>query len=163
MPQHHFRVECLAPKLPIALCKPVVRPWKGSDTFISNADQKTIEVIHSRNEWGAEVVYGDTDSLFVYLAGKTRERAFEIGEEIAETITRMNPRPIKLKFEKVFRTRSVLTLSRFTILAFFSRRNAMLASNMKSGQTRLPYSMQRGLKPCAETEPQRSRKSRKPH
>lgn len=46
-------------------------------------------------------MYGDTDSLFVYLPGRTREEAFDIGEDIAETITRMNPRPIKLKFEKV--------------------------------------------------------------
>ena len=75
---------------------------------IGAADLKAIEVIHSKGEWGAEVVYGDTDSLFVYLPGKTREEAFDIGEDIAETITRMNPRPIKLKFEKVF-----LVLHRF--------------------------------------------------
>jgi len=48
-------------------------------------------------------VYGDTDSLFVYLPGRTRDEAFDIGNTIAETITTMNPRPIKLKFEKVFR------------------------------------------------------------
>ena len=58
-------------------------------------------MINSRREWGAEVVYGDTDSLFVYLPGKTREQAFDIGDDIAKTITQMNPRPIRLKFEKV--------------------------------------------------------------
>ena len=47
------------------------------------------------------MVYGDTDSLFVYLPGRSRDDAFDIGEDIAKTITRMNPRPIKLKFEKV--------------------------------------------------------------
>lgn len=62
---------------------------------------QAIETIHSERKWGAEVVYGDTDSLFVYLPGKTREEAFDIGNEIADTITQMNPRPIKLKFEKV--------------------------------------------------------------
>ena len=46
-------------------------------------------------------MYGDTDSLFIYLSGKTRDEAFEIGADIAETITAMNPQPIKLKFEKV--------------------------------------------------------------
>jgi DNA polymerase zeta len=62
---------------------------------------KAIEVIHSKSEWGAEVVYGDTDSLFVYLPGRSKDEAFDIGEDIAATITRMNPAPIKLKFEKV--------------------------------------------------------------
>ena len=64
-------------------------------------NRQAIEVIHSKTEWGAEVVYGDTDSLFVYLPGRTRDEAFDIGNTIAETITTMNPRPIKLKFEKV--------------------------------------------------------------
>ena len=59
-------------------------------------------MIHSNSKWDAEVVYGDTDSLFVYVPGRTRDEAFDIGEDIADTITRMNPRPIKLKFEKVF-------------------------------------------------------------
>ena len=47
------------------------------------------------------MVYGDTDSLFIYLSGKTKDQAFRIGHDIAETITAMNPVPIKLKFEKV--------------------------------------------------------------
>lgn len=46
-------------------------------------------------------MYGDTDSLFVYLKGKTKEQAFRIGHDIADTITAMNPAPIKLKVEKV--------------------------------------------------------------
>lgn len=63
---------------------------------------KAIEVIHATSKWGgAEVVYGDTDSLFVYLHGRSRDEAFDIGEDIADTITRINPQPIKLKFEKV--------------------------------------------------------------
>ncbi|KAK3112387.1 DNA polymerase zeta, partial [Teratosphaeriaceae sp. CCFEE 6253] len=52
--------------------------------------------------WGAEVVYGDTDSLFVYLKGRTKDEAFRIGDEIAKQVTDMNPRPVKLKFEKVY-------------------------------------------------------------
>ena len=46
-------------------------------------------------------MYGDTDSVFVYLIGKTKEQAFRIGQDIADTITSMNPAPVKLKFEKV--------------------------------------------------------------
>ena len=64
--------------------------------------EKAIALIHSVKKWGAEVVYGDTDSLFVYLKGRTKEKAFDIGNEIAGTITKMNPRPVKLKFEKVY-------------------------------------------------------------
>lgn len=64
--------------------------------------EKAIALIHSVERWGAEVVYGDTDSLFVYLKGRTKDEAFDIGQEIAKTITDMNPRPVKLKFEKVY-------------------------------------------------------------
>lgn len=48
-----------------------------------------------------QVIYGDTDSLFVLLEGRTIPQAFRIGNEMAEQITARNPRPIKLKFEKV--------------------------------------------------------------
>lgn len=64
--------------------------------------EKAIALIHSVERWGAEVVYGDTDSLFVYLKGRTKDEAFDIGKEIAKTVTDMNPRPVKLKFEKVY-------------------------------------------------------------
>ena len=64
--------------------------------------EKAIALIHSVGRWGAEVVYGDTDSLFIYLKGRTKDEAFDIGQEIANTITNLNPRPVKLKFEKVY-------------------------------------------------------------
>ncbi|KAF7867224.1 hypothetical protein EAF04_005307 [Stromatinia cepivora] len=64
--------------------------------------ERAIALIHSVKRWGAEVVYGDTDSLFVYLKGRSKDEAFNIGNEIAKTVTNMNPRPIKLKFEKVY-------------------------------------------------------------
>jgi hypothetical protein len=38
---------------------------------------------------------------FSYLPGKTKEQAFRIGNEMADVITRQNPVPVKLKFEKV--------------------------------------------------------------
>lgn len=59
------------------------------------------ELIHSRPDWNAQVVYGDTDSLFVALPGRSREQAFKIGNDIADTVTAMNPKPVRLKFEKV--------------------------------------------------------------
>ncbi len=64
--------------------------------------ERAIALIHSVERWRAEVVYGDTDSLFVHLPGRTRDQAFDIGEEIAAAVTDSNPRPVKLKFEKVY-------------------------------------------------------------
>lgn len=83
--------------------------------------EKAIALIHSVERWGAEVVYGDTDSLFVYLKGRTREQAFDIGEEIAETITKMNPRPVKLKFEKVYHPCVLLAKKRYVGFKYESR------------------------------------------
>ncbi|BGP44636.1 DNA polymerase zeta [Rhodotorula kratochvilovae] len=62
--------------------------------------ERAMETIKATRKWGAEVVYGDTDSLFIYLPGKTKDEAFRIGNEMADVITQQNPRPIKLKFEK---------------------------------------------------------------
>ncbi|MBE7180100.1 MAG: hypothetical protein INR71_02645, partial [Terriglobus roseus] len=75
--------------------------------------EKAIALIHSVTKWGAEVVYGDTDSLFVYLKGRTRDEAFKIGDEIAEAVTKTNPRPVKLKFEKVYHPCVLLAKKRY--------------------------------------------------
>ena len=66
---------------------------------------KTIEGLNSDGKptWpGAKVVYGDTDSLFVLLPGRSKSEAFDIGEDMAKTVTQENPKPVKLKFEKVY-------------------------------------------------------------
>ena len=75
--------------------------------------EKAIALIHSVERWGAEVVYGDTDSLFVYLKGRTRADAFKIGDEISKAVTDMNPRPVKLKFEKVYHPCVLLAKKRY--------------------------------------------------
>lgn len=49
-----------------------------------------------------QVVYGDTDSMFVLVPGGTRAEAFQIGQEIADAVTADNPSPVALKLEKVF-------------------------------------------------------------
>ncbi|WVQ78404.1 hypothetical protein IAT38_000490 [Cryptococcus sp. DSM 104549] len=64
--------------------------------------EKAQELIHSRADWGARVVYGDTDSLFIALPGRTKDQAFKIGHDIADAVTACNPKPVKLKFEKVY-------------------------------------------------------------
>ncbi|SCU95819.1 LAMI_0F03928g1_1 [Lachancea mirantina] len=63
---------------------------------------KAISLIEKNVKWGAKVVYGDTDSLFVYFPGKSRDEAFEFGREMAAAVTSANPQPIKLQFEKVY-------------------------------------------------------------
>ena len=83
--------------------------------------EKAIALIHSVGRWGAEVVYGDTDSLFVYLKGRTKDEAFNIGEDIANTITSMNPRPVKLKFEKVYFPCILLAKKRYVGFKYESR------------------------------------------
>ncbi|KDQ07690.1 hypothetical protein BOTBODRAFT_149069 [Botryobasidium botryosum FD-172 SS1] len=64
--------------------------------------EKAIHLIDNTAKWGAKVVYGDTDSLFVSLPGKTKDEAFRIGNEMAKAVTARNPEPVKLKFEKVY-------------------------------------------------------------
>ncbi|MCJ1473437.1 DNA polymerase zeta [Lambiella insularis] len=83
--------------------------------------EKTIALIHSVKKWSAEVVYGDTDSLFVYLEGRTKDEAFDIGNEIAKTITDMNPRPVKLKFEKVYLPSILLAKKRYVGFKYESK------------------------------------------
>jgi DNA polymerase zeta len=75
--------------------------------------EKAIAIIHATEKWGADVVYGDTDSLFIHLKGRTKDEAFTIGEEIAAAITEANPRPIKLKFEKVYHPCVLLAKKRY--------------------------------------------------
>ena len=40
-------------------------------------------------------------SMFVLLEGRTKDEAFVIGQEIADAVTNDNPKPVKLKLEKV--------------------------------------------------------------
>lgn len=70
-------------------------------------ERQAIDFINANTKWGGTAVYGDTDSVFVYLPGKTKDEAFRIGHDIADTITAMNPDPMKLKFEKVRLVRSL--------------------------------------------------------
>ncbi|EGC47812.1 polymerase zeta subunit [Histoplasma capsulatum var. duboisii H88] len=95
-----------------------------ADSIVQTAREtleKAIVLIHSVERWGAEVVYGDTDSIFVYLKGRTRDEAFDIGEEIARAVTDSNPRPVKLKFEKVYHPCVLLAKKRYVGYKYESR------------------------------------------
>ncbi|XP_053692962.1 DNA polymerase zeta catalytic subunit [Sabethes cyaneus] len=81
---------------------------KGRETL-----ERAIKMVESTERWGAKVVYGDTDSLFVLCPGRTKEDAFQIGEEIVEAVTRDNPPPVKLKLEKVYQPCILQTKKRY--------------------------------------------------
>ncbi|KXJ94114.1 hypothetical protein Micbo1qcDRAFT_187887 [Microdochium bolleyi] len=95
-----------------------------ADSIVQTAREtleRSIALIHSVDKWKAEVVYGDTDSLFIYLPGRTKDQAFDIGNDIAKTITDMNPRPVKLKFEKVYHPCVLLAKKRYVGYKYESR------------------------------------------
>ncbi|XP_061097381.1 DNA polymerase zeta catalytic subunit isoform X2 [Conger conger] len=75
--------------------------------------ERAIKLVNDTKKWGAHVVYGDTDSMFVLLKGATKEQAFKIGNEIAEAVTATNPKPVKLKFEKVYLPSILQTKKRY--------------------------------------------------
>ena len=118
---------------------------------------QAIGVIETTQKWGAKVVYGDTDSLFVYLPGKTKDQAFRIGYDIADTITVMNPSPVKLKFEKVgplgagSRFHRGLMDHRFTCPAFCWLRSVTLDPNMKPRMKLSRYLTPKASKRLGET------------
>lgn len=74
--------------------------------------RKAISMIED-SEHNAKVVYGDTDSLFVYFPGKSKEDAFKYGRQLAQTVTEVFPDPIKLKFEKVYHPCVLLAKKRY--------------------------------------------------
>lgn len=59
--------------------------------------------------------------MFIYFPGKTREEAFTLANEIAETVTKMNPKPVKLKFEKVYHPAVLLAKKRYVGFKYENR------------------------------------------
>nr|XP_011466294.1 PREDICTED: DNA polymerase zeta catalytic subunit isoform X2 [Fragaria vesca subsp. vesca] len=75
--------------------------------------EKAISYVNAHDKWKAKVIYGDTDSMFVLLKGRTREESFQIGQEIASEISSMSPTPVALKMEKVYQPCFLLTKKRY--------------------------------------------------
>ncbi|KAD5317907.1 hypothetical protein E3N88_17853 [Mikania micrantha] len=69
--------------------------------------------VNTHDKWKAKVIYGDTDSMFVLLPGRSVSEAFQIGNEIASVVTKMNPSPVVLKMEKVYHPCFLLTKKRY--------------------------------------------------
>jgi DNA polymerase zeta len=60
-----------------------------------------------------EVVYGDTDSMFILAKGCSREEAFQIGRSFTRYITALLRNPMELKFEKIYHPCLLLTKKRY--------------------------------------------------
>lgn len=86
-----------------------------ADAIVSTGREiltKSIEMIE-KSPFNARVIYGDTDSLFVYFPGQSKEKAFQYGKQLAKEITDFFPDPIKLKFEKVYHPSILLAKKRY--------------------------------------------------
>ena len=53
-------------------------------------------------EFGGEIVYGDTDSIFVKFPTKDLGESIELGKKSAERITSLCRKPYKIEYEKTF-------------------------------------------------------------
>lgn len=87
-----------------------------ADAIVSKGKEalkRAIDMVHSHPRWNAKCIYGDTDSLFIILPGRSRAEAFKIGNEIADAVTDENPQPVKLKFEKVYHPCVLQTKKRY--------------------------------------------------
>ncbi len=60
---------------------------------------------------GAQVIYGDTDSIFIKLPGRSVREAFAFGKEFCDAVTASNPPPVQLKLEKVYEASLLQTVS----------------------------------------------------
>ena len=81
-----------------------------ADTIVECARRTLTNAIHLANQWGGnktgrwsgiQVIYGDTDSLFIVMPGRSVKDAFTFGEEFCKAVTDRNPPPVQLKLEKV--------------------------------------------------------------
>jgi DNA polymerase delta subunit 1 len=66
----------------------------------------------------AQVIYGDTDSVFVKFGPKDVKEAMKIGEEASAMVTKTFLTPIKLEFEKVYCPLLLITKKRYAGLKY---------------------------------------------
>ncbi|MBI4019192.1 MAG: hypothetical protein HY364_02965 [Candidatus Aenigmarchaeota archaeon] len=73
--------------------------------------EKTKDLIE--NNFDIEVVYGDTDSVFIKTKTTNLEDAKKIGEDISKFVSERLPGFLTLDFEKIYRTFLILTKKRY--------------------------------------------------
>ena len=97
--------------------------------------EKAVKTIHDHPTWGGRVVYGDTDSVFVLLKGRSKAEAFDLGEEMARVISLQSPKPMKLKFEKVYLPCILQTKKRYVGYMWETREQAKPVYDAKGIET----------------------------
>jgi DNA polymerase elongation subunit (family B) len=78
-------------RLEVAACTTAVGRQKIFDA------KKIVET-----EFGGEVIYGDTDSIFIKFSTKDLAESIELGKKAAERITAMGRKAHKIEYEKTF-------------------------------------------------------------
>lgn len=100
-----------------------------ADAIVECGRRTLSNAINLANSWGrdvngrwygAEVIYGDTDSLFIRLRGRSVKEAFEFGEIFCKTVTASNPPPVHLKLEKVYQGSIMQTKKKYCGMKFES-------------------------------------------
>ena len=91
-----------------------------ADTIVECGRRTLSNAISLASKWGAdptskhcgaEVIYGDTDSIFIKLPGRSVKEAFDFGKEFCNAVTASNPPPVQLKLEKVYGATLLQTVS----------------------------------------------------
>ncbi|EED88820.1 DNA polymerase, partial [Thalassiosira pseudonana CCMP1335] len=76
-----------------------------ADAIVECGRRTLTNAINVANTWGKEAsgsIYGDTDSVFIKLPGRSVKEAFTFGEEYVKAVTASNPPPVQIKLEKVY-------------------------------------------------------------
>jgi len=138
-----FSGRCCCPLVADAIVEIARKTLSGAKT---KAEEMGVE-----GRWkGARVVYGDTDSVFVCLPGRTVGEAFEFGEEFCKAVTASNPPPVHLKLEKVYSSCMLQTKKKYCGMKFESKRQrqgvweAKGIETVRKDQCRLTQKLLRG-------------------
>jgi DNA polymerase family B/C4-type zinc-finger of DNA polymerase delta len=75
--------------------------------------ESAISIVNQHEDWRAEVVYSDTDSLFVRVRGRSRADAFRIGNAIVRTVNLQHPAPVELELEKIYQPSVLCSKKRY--------------------------------------------------
>jgi DNA polymerase elongation subunit (family B) len=86
------------------------------------------------SQFGAEVVYGDTDSIFVKFPAKDLSESIRLGLEAGNAITtQMNRKPYKIAYEKTFYPFILFCRKRYVGMKYEEDPNPAKAKRMSMG------------------------------
>ena len=89
-----------------------------ADSIVLTGRESLENVMRTAESMGGVIVYGDTDSLFVRLPGKSVDQAFAFGALLVDRVAKDHPWPMKLILEKVYHPCCLVTKKRYVGRAF---------------------------------------------